>query len=1280
MKSISSKRRLGFAQVPIILGLALAAVTLPLLNKLVSQNQENRSKAAECPCNGCPAEQPNGPDAYCGCVDNNGQNYKNVGRQNCSSTDGNSGGGNGGGGSSCNRSSCGACQIADGSLSFDRNSQLCYRCAGNNSGNGTFNVVDRTLCGAGSSNTYVNQTDGKTGQVVATAAPTPKVAVVAPVIVISTPRPTLQPIACPGDTTSSCRCGKDMKPTRLSAGPFCIDDSSTAYNVNVTIPTTTPIAFKNCNGLDANRTRCVNDQVQLCNGLNGNIEVLYSCSQGCDGSGCKSAPSPFVNLTPYPEGNRPTAIIPPSMGYDTEKFCKVRRFGGCESNNYATCVEVIINREPGRGCPGDSLCGIGDSIMCRSAYSTNAQAPTAALNTPTPDPRIASCISARGSVYASSCASNDLANAGNGDMPYGRYCCKEPTDICKLPSDGSFTSGYCCFGFEKKSMSGGEYVCQVQRAPASVPDVGNCSNCNPGSILYSYSVGDCRPDMEKFATCSVPGSSTQNSCCRFKPLPTQAASVDMRSYFDCIRTDTPLACMAAVVRRMPAAAAQTAQTIFNICAVGSPLPQQKVACLLAAREAGVASDVLNGALSAVCGDGPGALQCYAEWFGKSVIPQLPENPEQVAEVIFNTCAVANPLPQMKIACLLAASRNGAPVEALSQVVLNICKNDPNVGRCVGTYLTSSVIGAARTSQTLFNACAVVNPLMPAKIACLVAAREAGVAADVVSGAAQKACESASDNNNCMAEWFLRSAFPQPPANASEGVQMILNTCGVVSLAPTLKAACLLGAQNAGYGIETISQSISRICPSSDPSGSCVGNIVSRLGVSAAQSAQVLFNSCAVLNPLLPNKIACLIAAREAGVVVNIANGAAAEFCKNAVNSDLCFRDWILKSVVPSLPQNPSEAAQVLLNTCGVIDPLLPHKAICLAAARVIGEERRLPVISVTPIPENVIPTLAPFPTDILPICGSFDNKASCVSESYGCAPSDVVSSQRCRDVDKVCCRSRILAPSDTGSTANTGVITGVPPAPSRPTSSPASSGSSSTPSSGGSGSGSSSAPADSCRRIAVRVQPNTTTPLTTNLGVKIGENVLIRCVKEGVAQVESNTKIVIDGGSLGKTERTGGAATWVPDKVGTFTITCSDLSCNNRISIDSATVRVVAASAPSACKACSNDFRCYGNPTYGYAWFVPGYEQNGYSLSVDAYCNQAGKIKPTWKGKAMGDANCDGVIGVQDTSIWRKEYSISRLQSTTSSTWDADFNCDGRVDTTDYNTWKTNYVNIRRGL
>jgi len=116
------------------------------------------------------------------------------------------------------------------------------------------------------------------------------------------------------------------------------------------------------------------------------------------------------------------------------------------------------------------------------------------------------------------------------------------------------------------------------------------------------------------------------------------------------------------------------------------------------------------------------------------------------------------------------------------------------------------------------------------------------------------------------------------------------------------------------------------------------------------------------------------------------------------------------------------------------------------------------------------------------------------------------------------------------------------------------------------------------------------------------------------------------------------------------------------------------------CKECSSDFGCYRlnvttNNSVEYRWFVQGYTMGGFAKVDDGLCNSAGVAKPTFKGKKMGDANCDGRIDVTDYAVWRREFvDLSEGVSRVSTTWEADFTgpdgkCDGIVNVYDYSLW-----------
>jgi hypothetical protein len=114
---------------------------------------------------------------------------------------------------------------------------------------------------------------------------------------------------------------------------------------------------------------------------------------------------------------------------------------------------------------------------------------------------------------------------------------------------------------------------------------------------------------------------------------------------------------------------------------------------------------------------------------------------------------------------------------------------------------------------------------------------------------------------------------------------------------------------------------------------------------------------------------------------------------------------------------------------------------------------------------------------------------------------------------------------------------------------------------------------------------------------------------------------------------------------------------------------------------CGDEFRCYVNLAGEHKWFVDGYVQDGFTLEEDGmamgggtYCG--GVPMPWYKGKSMGDGNCDGLIEGADFSLWRREFiDISKTQPTKSLTWEADFDGNEVVDGVDYSLWRRGYQN-----
>jgi hypothetical protein len=119
----------------------------------------------------------------------------------------------------------------------------------------------------------------------------------------------------------------------------------------------------------------------------------------------------------------------------------------------------------------------------------------------------------------------------------------------------------------------------------------------------------------------------------------------------------------------------------------------------------------------------------------------------------------------------------------------------------------------------------------------------------------------------------------------------------------------------------------------------------------------------------------------------------------------------------------------------------------------------------------------------------------------------------------------------------------------------------------------------------------------------------------------------------------------------------------------------------SQCKVCPSDFKCYQKDGE-YKWFVTGYAMQGFTTIADATCTQKGVVKPTYKGKVKGDANCDGYITVDDYSTWHKEYYEGNKGTVVKKTWEADFTgpngkCDGKVTVDDYSLWHKFFYELK---
>ncbi|MBU4397691.1 hypothetical protein KKC08_06025, partial [Patescibacteria group bacterium] len=228
-------------------------------------------------------------------------------------------------------------------------------------------------------------------------------------------------------------------------------------------------------------------------------------------------------------------------------------------------------------------------------------------------------------------------------------------------------------------------------------------------------------------------------------------------------------------------------------------------------------------------------------------------------------------------------------------------------------------------------------------------------------------------------------------------------------------------------------------------------------------------------------------------------------------------------------------------------------------------------------------------------------------------------------------------------------------------------------------------PGPSCNysSLQAQVQIDSTVDWTSQLVLKAGDSINLGCMHDGTGQLAENVKITA-GYSDGTNYEfeTNLESQWTVPKEGNYTVWCQsvDTDCAGLVSTTNATLSV-----GGMCKECPNDFACYGHPQYGYAWFATGYEMDGYSVSVDLYCQEDVGDRPNWLGKGRGDADCNGKIDGRDYSVWRREYvDISEGEAVVRDSWEADFagpmgECDGIVDGYDYSLWRRSYIDVFGG-
>jgi len=224
--------------------------------------------------------------------------------------------------------------------------------------------------------------------------------------------------------------------------------------------------------------------------------------------------------------------------------------------------------------------------------------------------------------------------------------------------------------------------------------------------------------------------------------------------------------------------------------------------------------------------------------------------------------------------------------------------------------------------------------------------------------------------------------------------------------------------------------------------------------------------------------------------------------------------------------------------------------------------------------------------------------------------------------------------------------------------------------------------------LQARIQPDITVDWNTQLAISSGEKVNLGCMHDGSGELAENVILVAEHSSGSKNEFNQNLVSqWEPSEVGDYTVWCesTDSQCTGLVSSTNATL-----SMGSVCKECPNDFHCYGpaddKVDFGYAWFATGYVMEGYVAQVpDTYCDDSGLVKPTWLGKGMGDANCNGQIDTYDFSLWNRELEESNGEDMIRNNWEADFTgpdggvCDGVVDTYDFSLWNRSYVIFEGG-
>jgi hypothetical protein len=186
--------------------------------------------------------------------------------------------------------------------------------------------------------------------------------------------------------------------------------------------------------------------------------------------------------------------------------------------------------------------------------------------------------------------------------------------------------------------------------------------------------------------------------------------------------------------------------------------------------------------------------------------------------------------------------------------------------------------------------------------------------------------------------------------------------------------------------------------------------------------------------------------------------------------------------------------------------------------------------------------------------------------------------------------------------------------------------------------------------IQTRLQPDVETDWTTQLSMNAGQTINIGCMHDGSGQPADGVNVTItkDSSVVANVEGRGINA-WLIPSAGTYTIKCTDCDGTS----DTATL-----------VATGSMITPVTTPTS-----IP----TDSATITDESCTSRGIVKPIFKGKSVGDANCDGNVDIYDQSVWGQEFNLTRGVDVTKTTWESDFNCDSKVNIYDLPIWTQSY-------